>query len=164
MTRLSTYWAISLSLVIISCGASVKRTLTDPNIRLREYHKITLNLITGESGTSINIASLGQLSNAQIMNGNGQEVMALQSLQIDLIDIGFELVEDASIADASIDFSIGTIRYDPLVGWIADQALVIFKEKENGKIIAAFRAKSSGITPTISNIISNLSKNIKDVY
>jgi len=149
---------------LISCSASVKYQLADPDLRLRNYNNIVLNLVTSSGSLSLSTASLGGIGGAQLMSGNEQGKLALESLQFELMSIGFNFASEENEADAIVEFFIGQIRYDPLAGWIADKALVKFKERSSGRIIAFFQAKGQAITPTVDNIVGNLSKKIKKVY
>lgn len=92
----------------------------------------------------------------QVSSGEAQAAQALESLKFELLALGFQMTDTPAEADALADFSIGQIRYDPLVGWIADQAVLTFKDP-SGKVLAGFRAQSRGITPTVNNIVTKLS-------
>jgi hypothetical protein len=155
---------MGISLVMVSCGVSAKRNIYEPNTKLRDYNIVAVEMVSESGSISISSGSIGSLRNDQILEGNEQEKMALQLLQIELMNIGFEVVSDTAKAKAIIEFSIGSIRYDALAGWIADQAIAIFKEKSDGKIIGAFTAKGRMITATINSLISNIGEGIRKSY
>lgn len=74
---------------------------------------------------------------------------------------GINIVSNPSNANAIGEFSIGQVRYDPITGWIADQAFLIIKEKGSGSIILAARAEANFITPTVKNLIRNIISQVK---
>lgn len=98
------------------------------------------------------------------MPASEQARLALESLRFELMGIGFNFVTEESRADALVDFYIGTIRHDPIAGWIADQAFVKFKDRRTGEVLAFFRANTRFITPTTNNIISKLAKSVRKSY
>jgi len=147
-----------------SCTASVQQTLLTPNLRLRNYNNIVVNLASSSGSISLTTATLGKVASGQLMKGEKQAILALESLQFELMSIGFNFVPEEGQADALVDFYIGSIRYDPIAGWIADQAFVKFKDRKTGQVLAFYRAKIQFITPTVNNIISNLSKAIRRNY
>ncbi len=151
-------------MILNTCTASIQKTTISPNLRLRNYNNIIVNLVSSSGSISVSTATLNNIGSGQIMSGEKQSLLALESLQFELMSIGFNFVSEENQADAIVDFSIGAIRYDPLAGWIADQAFVKFKDSESGEILAFYRAKSQAITPTVNNIISNLVKEIKSNY
>ena len=80
------------------------------------------------------------------------------------MNIGFNIISDTTKIDAIVDFSIGQIRFDPIAGWIADQGNVKFTDYKTGEILAIVRAEVKFVTPTVKNIIANLSKSIQSIY
>lgn len=165
MRKLNIKMSFAISVIILnSCSASIKQTTLTPNLRLRNYNNIVVNLVSSSGSISYSTVTFGQIDSGQLMEGEKQGVLALQSLQFELMSIGFNFVSNENQADAIVDFSIGAIRYDPLAGWIADQAFVKFKDRKTGQILAFYRAKSQMITPTVNNIISNLCNAIRRNY
>lgn len=160
-------YIIIISLIILSlnsCTAYVQRTILSPNLRLRNYNNIIANLVTSSGSLSMSTATLGAIDSAHLMEGEKQGILALESLQFEMMSIGFNFVSNENQADAIVDLSIGSIRYDPLAGWIADQAFVKFRDRKSGQVIAFYRAQSQLVTPTVNNIISNLASKIKGDY
>ena len=82
--------------------------------------------------------------------------MAAQDIAFALRDQGFETVDDPEQADMIALFSIGTVRYDPLAGWIADRAFLQFKESKTGSMIVSIKADAQVVTPTVSTLVDNL--------
>ncbi len=97
------------------------------------------------------------------MKGEGQAAQALNSLQFEMAALGFQLVGTLGEAQLVGEFSVGQIRFDPLAGWVADQAMLVLKEPA-GNTVALFRAKSSGITPTVNNLVSQIAKAVRQTY
>ncbi|MBC8393331.1 MAG: hypothetical protein H8E17_12295, partial [Deltaproteobacteria bacterium] len=130
---------ISFCLFLFGCGVTLQTNVISKDVRLRNFNKVYLVLATGAAGTSVNQANLGSVygtassSNStvtagglgsnvggtQVMSGQGQVNLALQDMAFELSQIGFEMVERADDAQTIAYFSIGTVRYDQLVGWIA---------------------------------------------
>jgi hypothetical protein len=156
---------IVLAIILLNfCTASVQKTVLNPNLKLRNYNNILINLMSSSGSISLTTTTLGQIDSAQMTDGEKQAVLALESLHFELMSMGFNLVSDENQAEAIVEFSIGAIRNDPIAGWIADQAFVRFRDKKTGQILAFYRAKSQAITPTVNNIISKLSEAIRNNY
>jgi hypothetical protein len=152
------------TLSICACTPSVQSVRTDPNIRLREYTKLYLVLAGSTGSTSVSGGVAGNLGSAQVMDGTGQATLALTSLQFDLASLGFQVVADRYQAELVGEFSIGQIRYDPLAGWIADQAMLNLKDASSDAVVAMFRSQSGMITPTVSSLVSQMVKSVKKAY
>ena len=136
---------------------------TDPSVKLRQYHRITLALMDVTGSKSVSGVAVYGIASGHLMNGEDQAAQALNSMQFELATIGFQIVDSQSEAQLFGEFSIGQIRYDPIAGWIADQAMLILKDTA-GNIVAMFRAKSSGVTPTVNNLISQIAKAVRQNY
>ena len=157
-----------LCLFVLSCTSAVHLTTSEKGAHLKNYNNITINLLNS-SGT-VSISGVAHFSNSLAMahgtkyDGSTQDVMAYESLQFELMNIGFNIISDTTKIDAIVDFSIGQIRFDPIAGWIADQGNVKFTDYKTGEILAIVRAEVKFVTPTVKNIIANLSKSIQSIY
>ena len=161
--------AKSLALVVLwvaiaGCGATVRSVVTQPGVRLRQYNPVTIVLRTGSGNVSLTGGGAGGIIAGSISDGEAQAVRALESFRFELLATGFQFVDQREAAAAVIEFSIGSIRYDPLVGWIADQALANFKDAKTGATVAMFRADGQAITPTVNRLVSSISKAIRAAY
>lgn len=155
---------VLLLLALSGCTAAVQQAGPNPDIRLREYPNLHLVFGASSGSVSVNSVSDGNVSAAHLSSGEQHAVQALESLQFELIALGFNIVPDPARADAIANFSIGGVRYDPIAGWIADQAVLTFKDPRSGGVLAAFRAKSQFVTPTVENIVGNLTKAVKATF
>ena len=155
--------AIAFAVLFSACAATVQSVRTDPSVQLRQYRRLTLALTDATGSTSVSGAAAGGIASGQLMKGEGQAAQALNSLQFEMAAIGFQMVGSSSEAQLVGEFSIGQIRYDPLVGWIADQAMLILKDAA-GNTVALFRARSRGITPTVNNLVSQIAKAVRQSY
>ena len=126
--------------ILLCCGSSVKN-LSYTKEPLRNFNKI---YVTVKSSSN-----------------NDQVLLALEGLKFELSKIGFSVVEDKSVSDAIVEFQVGTIRFDPLVGWIADEAFINFIDTKNRNKIKVYYGSGRFITPTVKNILLNLEKAIK---
>jgi hypothetical protein len=151
-------------LALIGCGSSVQFAGSQPGVKLKNYNNVVAQLINSTGSVSLSTTNWQGLGSAQISRGSDQGVQALESLQFDLMAIGFNFVSSENEADAIIELSIGAIRYDPLAGWIADQATLKFIDMASGRTIAMFRAKGQLITPTVNNLVGNLSGAVRRRY
>ncbi|MBA5866565.1 MAG: hypothetical protein GDA67_07700 [Nitrospira sp. CR1.3] len=172
------------ALVSFGCGATVDSQLVKKDARLASFKKVHLMIETAGSAVSISEASMGvgmaKLSQNQsgisvagvgtshsvsrAMSGNDQAIMAAQDLMFGLRELGFETVDRIDDADAIALFSIGTVRYDPLAGWIADKAHLQFKENRTGSIICSIKAESQVVTPTVEKLVNGLLSEVKRYY
>ena len=169
-TRLSSFNRVVLHLINSSGGISF--TSAEIGGVTTNESSTTTAIITG-TGNSASAtgntnkrgsASITGLTSAHSMSGNEHALQAIEGLQFELANIGFDFVSNENQADAVIEFSIGTIRYDPIAGWIADQATLKFRDIRTGKILVHVRAKPKFITPTVNNIVANLAKEIRKRY
>jgi hypothetical protein len=110
------------------CTASIQQRTSRPGLTLRSFNKIAVVLQSSSGSTSLHGAKIGGIAGGHVMNGNTQAQHALESMKFELMGIGFDVLDEAESADAIAEFSIGAIRYDPLAGWIADQAFLKFKD------------------------------------
>lgn len=129
---------IVAALLLSSCAASIKRIPADPSVRLRDYNRIVVRLMDSSGNVTGVTTTVGDLSSTQVSTGEQQALRALESLEFALMEIGFDLTADGSQAQAVVDFSIGSIRYDALAGWIADQAFLKFRDANSGKVLVYF--------------------------
>lgn len=88
-------------------------------------------------------------------------MLAAQDVQFQLGTAGFVPTESPSNADLIADFSIGAVRYDPLTGWIADQAFLQIRNAQNQEIVASYRANARWVTPTVGNLVENIMKQVR---
>lgn len=168
MKIINVSFSVAILYFIVSCASTVQSTFSKPNIKLKNYNKVVVRLTDASGASSLSTTLLksgsGALLGGHMMKGEDQGKQALESFQFEMMSIGFEFVSDEAYADALVEFSIGQIRYDPLAGWIADQATVKFKDFQTGQIVAFYRAKTQFITPTVKNIIRNLAEEIRKSY
>jgi hypothetical protein len=154
-----------ICLFIVSCGSSVQTVTGSNNSSKLSDYNIFLELKNSTGGTSVSGGAMGS-SNVAIVggskyDGNSQTVQVFETIKFELLLKGIKIVSNSSDADAIGEFSIGQVRYDPLAGWIADQAFLIIREKDSGSIILAARAESNFITPTVKNLIRNIISQVK---
>ena len=166
--------------LLAGCGTTVSSQFFAKDSRLQDYKRLHLMLqTTGESVsvTGAGLASAAAISSRSItsglgsavsvshaMSGNDQTVLAAQDVAFRLRDLGFDTVEDIESADAIVLFSIGTVRFDPFAGWIADRAFLEFKDAKTGKLICSVRADTQFITPTVNSLVKGLVKNLGRHY
>lgn len=94
------------------------------------------------------------------MRGEDQAEIVAQNLAFELRSLGLKLA-NAEESEVIANFSIGTVRYDPLTGWIADQAFLEFSDM-SGEHILTVRAKTKLVTPTVDNLVKNLIKELEN--
>lgn len=166
LERVKAALIISLTpfLMGMACGARVKSVTTSPDLRLRDYPNVYVSLTSAGSGLSITSASLGELQSAQLMDAEEQAVQALTEFQFNLMEVGFSIVESRDQADAVFDLSIGTIRYDPIGGWIADKGIVAVRESNTGRTLGMYSTEGRLITATVGKLISSLADAIEEDY
>jgi hypothetical protein len=153
----------SAAILLQGCGARVTSYAPNPEMYLSHHYKKIAIIANGANVQSITTSNLfeGQLSQTQIMDGGSQVQMAAESIGFECEKLGFHVVSINDCPDLLLEFSIGSIRFDSLAGWIADQAIVRLRDAKSKQIVAQFQAKSRFITPTVENIISNLVTEIK---
>jgi len=156
--------AISFGVLFSGCAAKVQSVRTDSSAPLRQSRRLMLVLTDATGSISVSGAAVAGIASGQLMKGEGQATQALNSLQFELAAIGFQMVGNLSEAQLVGEFSIGQIRHDPLAGWIADQAMLVLKDRTTGNTVALFRAKHGMATPTVNSLVSQIAKAVKQSY
>jgi hypothetical protein len=150
-----------------ACAPKIDTYIDKQSFNLTNYNNIAIT--TKSFSTSTNITSShskeGQTAtaNTNIVNNNNNEPAntSLELLTFELRKLGFNIVQENEAPDVIIEFTIGNVRYDPLVGWIADQAIISFLDGKTRKLKAQFKAGVSFITPTTESLVSKLIDEIK---
>ena len=170
-----------LLLIFTGCGATIHSQLLKKDIRLGDYKKVHLMIATSGGATSITGTGMGggfatatatpsgstvggvgsSLSVSHAMSGNDQIIMTAQDVAFALRDMGFDTVDKPEDADVIALFSIGTVRYDPLSGWIANRAFLQFKETKTESIIVSIKADGQLITPTVGTLVGNIVSEVR---
>jgi hypothetical protein len=169
------FYAFYLVLFIIafvslfsSCTSTIQVVQPSPNVKLRQYTRIFLYspyLPSTEAvkgvGTKLGPGFIG---GTQAVSGVDAVVQALNSLKFELTSIGFRIVEKPIDAELVGELSIDGLHYNPLVGWVANQAILVIKDNA-GNTLFVFRAKPSGmIASPIDSLISEIAKAIRQRY
>lgn len=161
---MKTLFVILISTLLLGCGTTAKITSSQPTSVLNGK-KIHLQLPTSSGAMSISGAAMNSESSVvaggSAMSGEDQAEIAAQNLVFELRSLGLRLTNTVDDSDVLANFSIGTIRYDPITGWIADQAFLEFIDK-NGDHILTVRAKTKFVTPTVDNMIKKLIKELEN--
>lgn len=160
---------------ITGCSSSIQSRAINKELQLKDYKTVYIGLFT--AGSAISQSGVGSLStyengsnifassvqSGQTMIGNEQVIMALQDIGYAMRGMGFEtFVESkADSVDLIALFSIGTVRYDPLAGWIADRALLRIIERKTEKTLVEIKAETQFITPTVKNLVKSIIKELK---
>ena len=97
------------------------------------------------------------------MKGNDQVKIALKDLKFNMKDMGLRVVNSPDTADLVGYFSIGTVRYDPLAGWIADRSYIEFIDKRTNEDVLTVRNDGSFITATVNSHVRGLTKALRKV-
>ena len=175
--------AIAFCIVLLSCGASIK-SIKPNEVHLRDFNKVHLLVETSSGAISLPEAFLDGFSGSvnfeperatfggtksgieltHAMPGQEQVLLAAKDLSFQLMEMGFIMTEYKEDADAVAILSIGTVRYDPITGWIADRAYLEFKNAQNGQLLCALKADTRFITPTVNTILKRLIKGVKKMY
>lgn len=94
------------------------------------------------------------------MDGAEHGKLVFEQFKFELGALGFQIVESVDAANFVAKLAIGTIRNDPLGGWIADRGQVQFLDR-SGKLAFQVQAQSQLITPSTDKIIASLVAGIK---
>lgn len=170
---------------LTGCGAAIRCNIKAQGTQLRQYNKMYLVLQTVSGAISVQSTNLGagfgvartinpstdvsstvgsSIGTSHAMSGSDQAILVAQSLAFELNSLGFQMVDSAADADIVALFSIGSVRNDPIVGWIADQAFITFKNAKTNETIGTFRADTRFVTPTARTIVKNLVNEIEKYY
>lgn len=148
------------ALYLLACGPSVRVVKpTTESERLRNYSQVRFQLITtpGEHLAAVR----GEKGAIDRFN---QVALAAKRLSSQLRAIGFDLVNDPALAKADAAFRIGSVRHDPITGWIADEASLIFSSVPEGKVIASLVVDARWGKLTIEAIVERLAEAVKENY
>lgn len=157
-----------LLVLIFLVGCSPRVQQIGNQERLRKYETLIIQNTGSNQGVSGSGGYLGftgnSVSSANVLSPADAAQQAALSFAFELEFIGFEITNNPAQADAVVEFSIGTVRYDALAGWIADQAVARFVDAQTGESIAAYRAKTRFVTPTTNNLVGELVQAVLENY
>lgn len=169
---------------LIRCGASMQSQLLRKEDSLRNFTKVHIiianpggtisssnaKIVTGftlkDNTPSGGVSGMAgsSISAEHAKSGNDQVIMAAQDIAFGLRNMGFQTVNTPEESDLLANFSIGTIRYDPLAGWIADRAFLEFSNPKNGLMICSVKAEVQLVTPTVNKLVKSILEELKQCY
>lgn len=165
------------ALVLCACGASVRTAgLQTPSPSpspsqsqsLRSFQRLHLVLKDATGSRSIDLSGLvsggSLLAGGSAKDGQAQTVSAAQRMAFELQVIGFDMVDRPENAELLAEFSIGAVRYDPITGWIADQASLVLRDPQTGRVVFTAFADTRFVTPRVSTLIGRLAESVKARY
>ena len=149
-------------LLVTGCGVSVREYVRPGTTQsLQNYKRIELRLRSSAHGMSATGGAAFGVAGFSASSGEGQAELALQQLENELLMSGFD-VQRSSSAPAIGEFSIGEIRRDPMVGWIADRALLTIRDADTGEVVASFTAEDNGVTQTTTALVEALASSVRN--
>ena len=156
MTRRIPVVCVALVLLVsgvtLACGSAV-RSFRVPDFNDRASGaRVHVRLKTGAGAISVQGTSVAGIGAAQITSGREQAIIAAQRVAFELLRMGFMVTASPSGAIMYANLTIGTVRYDALAGWIADEAILDFVDANTSDILASYRASGRFITPTVNNL------------
>ena len=178
---ISFFLTASAGIVLAGCGATIKSYTLSGRSSLRPPSKVCVILSTVSGAISVETANVGSafgsatvqpntvlggavtsgIDAEHVMSGSSQALLAAQDVAFELGAMGFAVVPKKEQADIIALFSIGAVRFDPIAGWIADQAFLEFRDAHTDQIIASYRANSRFVTPTVKAIMKSLMKQVR---
>lgn len=165
LSTILTTAAVLIMPLLSACGASL--TAVGPkgeSQRLRDFNRLYVSVASASGASSVDVATLGGLTSANTKEGLAQIALAKDRLAFQLRRIGFDVVSNPSSADAIAEFSIGAVRYDPLTGWIADEAGLVIRAADDNRVLASVFADSRWITPTVKTVVKRLADGVRKFY
>jgi len=181
MSRTPQVTPVLAALCLASCGASTQSFVATDfrgSLESKTLHLVLENasgakssIVTGMSQSSVDMTVDGntldveshatRVGTSHRMNGENQALIAAQDLAFELTGLGFQLVGSPERAEIIATFTIGAVRYDPLAGWIADQAFLVLRDAHTSKVLVSCRAKTRFVTPTVRTIVRNLAREVR---
>jgi hypothetical protein len=150
-------------ILIPACGSTVRSYKVPAFDSGSASRTLEVRVMTTAGAVSIQRSRMGEaVSSTQVMTGQDQALLAAQDVAFELGSMGFAVVEAPGQADLFADFSIGTVRFDPLAGWIADRAFLEFKNARTAEVLASYRSEVRWVTPTVENLVSNIIDRVRE--
>jgi hypothetical protein len=148
---------------LIGCATTKSHVRVEEQYRSGCVSPSAYMVDSGSSGMVGSTAIVGVNSNfglaaASSYDGSSVLPQIQQELQMALEVHGFRFVRTPDQAEVLLAFSIGTVRYDPIIGWVADQASLVISDRETGDRLEMYQVKSVGITATTTKLIRKLSR------
>ena len=169
MTTSHLRWLAGVSVVALlvgglACTSAVQSfKIPDFSNRLRRA-TVHVRVTTGAGATSISGSTVAGITAIQILPGGDTVLVAARRVQFELLRIGFRVMDSPSDATMYVDLTLNP-RFDPIGGWIADEAQLEFIDVNTGELLASYRAHASGlVTPSVNNLVSNLIKDVRADY
>ena len=160
----------SVSVMALFVGSAVACTSAVRSFKVPDFGNrviegsIHVRVVMGEGATSIGGSGAGGIAAIQVLQGGDAVLSAAQRVRLELLEIGFSVTDSSPRATMYADLTLSP-RYDPLGGWIADEAALEFIDASNGDLLASYRASGSGlVTPSVNNLMSNLMKDLRVDY
>lgn len=162
---------LTLSVALGSCqsasGSQASRIATTssaPKTRLRALATIAVVIPKdSRSYTLVGTAGVGRSTDGAT-SGVDLVRKAADLLRFELQKIGFRLSSDTVAVDAIAEFSIGKLRFDSQRGWLAEEAILVFRRPGTPESVAAFRASARTATPGADSLVVALGRVVKRQY
>ena len=169
-------------LLLISCGTTIKK-FKKKNFSINKKQKYIVVIDLGGAATTTSGAKVGNFSgnvssfnsaqefSAKLgtigvthkMSGETHVLIAAKDIEAEMRTMGIDVTNNPKESEVVALFSIGTVRYDPLAGWIADRSSLELRSKKNNETLLLLRSINQLITPTISTHVDNIVYELKKV-
>lgn len=148
---------------VLGCATTKSHVRVAEQYRSGCSHPASYLVDGGSSGMRGTTAVAGAnanfgLASASSYDGSSVLPQITQDFRMRLEIEGFYFVSDSRDAEVLLVFSIGAVRYDPLAGWIADQASLVVVDPLTKERLEVHQAKSAGVTATTSKLIRKLAR------
>lgn len=110
-------------------------------------------------GTSGLGTSMDQATSAVDLVRRAGDLMRFQLQQI-----GFQVTADTTVAGAIAEFSVGGVRFDSQRGWLATEAVLLFRRPASRDPVAAFRTSARFAMPGADSLVVGLRRITQSRY
>ena len=157
-------FASGILLFLTACGATVQSASPHPETPLRSEGPLFVALRTAQQTLVVSTTNPPTAITATLTASDQEAIRALESFSFELTAIGFAVVADSTKARTVVELTFAPLRYDPVAGWIARQALARFRRVGTGEIVSMYRANPQIITPTVEKLVTSLAEAIRTNY
>lgn len=148
---------ISVVSLLIGCGTTQKITR---NIATDNYPTNTsrfyFELIDGSATSADNLD--GKLWGLFTTDASARFAAenAIDSFKRIMGRSGFCLVKSRDDSEVIMQLTLKSVRYDPIGGWISDDAWIDYIDSKNGRSIGKVHAKEQFVTPKLETVVGGL--------
>ncbi|MGB5354803.1 MAG: hypothetical protein WBN32_14415 [Woeseia sp.] len=156
---------ISISLLCSGCGASIE--LQRSEVALEELLVSTKFYLNIDDGSKLKPDNWDGHINLLWTNDEKRAIVVAENIQFlrtELENSGFDFVENAEDCSVLANLKFKSVRFDPVGGWLTDDAQIEYKSSIDGNTLGTVVADERWVTPTVKMVFNALVKGSLELW